>query len=266
MDFKILEEIENRILKGEEGALVTITESVGSTPRKVGSIMAVFDKDIVGSIGGGIVEFKVINEARELIKVGKSKNFTYGMGPNDELELACGGSVKGFIKVFKVPNKLIVVGAGHIGRELTFIASHLDFEITVLDDRNDYERINGLEVITGDIVANIRALTVTDNTYVVIASRGHRVDLEALREFIKMNVKYIGMVGSKGKVGQVVHKLLEEGVDEQLFKKVYSPVGLNFSDGTPEEIAIEILSEILLIKNNGKLEHRKISLDKLINN
>lgn len=266
MDFKILEEIENRILKGEEGALVTITESVGSTPRKVGSIMAVFDKDIVGSIGGGIVEFKVINEARELIKVGKSKNFAYGMGPNDELELACGGSVKGFIKVFKVPNKLIVVGAGHIGRELTFIASHLDFEITVLDDRNDYERINGLEVITGDIVANIRALTVTDNTYVVIASRGHRVDLEALREFIKMNVKYIGMVGSKGKVGQVVHKLLEEGVDEQLFKKVYSPVGLNFSDGTPEEIAIEILSEILLIKNNGKLEHRKISLDKLINN
>ena len=85
MDFKILEEIENRILKGEEGALVTITESVGSTPRKVGSIMAVFDKDIVGSIGGGIVEFKVINEARDLIKVVKRKNLNYGIGPNDEL-------------------------------------------------------------------------------------------------------------------------------------------------------------------------------------
>ncbi|MDO4536238.1 MAG: XdhC family protein, partial [Clostridium perfringens] len=75
MDYKILEEIEKRVLKGEEGALVTITESIGSTPRKVGSIMAVFEKDILGSIGGGIVEFKVINEARELIKIGKSKNF-----------------------------------------------------------------------------------------------------------------------------------------------------------------------------------------------
>ncbi len=262
MDYKILEEIEKRVLKGEEGALVTITESIGSTPRKVGSIMAVFEKDILGSIGGGIVEFKVINEARELIKTGKSRNFAYGMGPNDELELACGGSVKGFIKVFKVPNRLIVVGAGHIGRELTFMASHLDFEITVLDDRDDYEKINDLDVITGDVVNNIRALTITDNTYVVIASRGHRVDLEALREFIGMNVKYIGMVGSKGKVGQVVHKLLEEGVDEKLFEKVYSPIGLNFSNGTPEEIAVEILSEILLIKNNGKLEHRKINVSK----
>lgn len=261
MDYKILESIEKRVLRGEEGALVTITESMGSTPRKVGSIMAVFEKDILGSIGGGIVEFKVINEARELIKTGKSKSFAYGMGPNDELELACGGSVKGFIKVFKVPSRLIIVGAGHIGRELTFMASHLDFEITVLDDRNDYERINGLEVITGDIVKNIRGLTIADNTYIVIASRGHRVDLEALREFIGMNVRYIGMVGSKGKVVQVVHKLLEEGIDVELFKKVYSPIGLNFSNGTPEEIAVEILSEILLVKNNGKLEHRKIKVE-----
>lgn len=262
MDYKILEEIEKRVSNGEEGALVTITESLGSTPRKIGSIMAVFENDILGSIGGGIVEFKVINEARELIKTGESKNFAYGMGPNDELELACGGSVKGFIKVFKAPNRLVVVGAGHIGRELTFMASHLDFEITVLDDRDDYEEINGLDVITGDIVENIKALTITENTYIVIASRGHRVDLEALREFIGMNVKYIGMVGSKAKVVQVIKQLFEEGVDETLFEKVYSPIGLNFSNGTPEEIAIEILSEILLVKNNGKLEHRKIKVSK----
>lgn len=261
MDYKILEEIDKRLLRGEEGALVTITESVGSTPRKVGSIMAVFENDILGTIGGGIVEFEVIKEARTLIKTGESKSFAYGMGPNDELQLACGGSVKGFIKVFKSSNKLIVVGAGHIGRELTYMAKHLDFDITVLDDRKDYGEINGLDVITGDITENIRSLNVTPNSYIVIASRGHRLDLDALREFIKMDVKYIGMVGSKSKVLQVTGKVIEEGVSKELFDKVYSPVGLNFSNGTPEEIAVEILSEILLIKNNGKLEHRKIKIN-----
>lgn len=261
MDYKILEEIDKRLLRGEEGALVTITESIGSTPRKVGSIMAVFENDILGTIGGGIVEFEVIKEARTLIKTGESKGFSYGMGPNDELQLACGGSVKGFIKVFKSSNKLIVVGAGHIGRELTYMAKHLDFDITVLDDRKDYGEINGLDVITGDITENIRSLNITPNSYIVIASRGHRLDLDALREFIKMDVKYIGMVGSKAKVLQVTGKVIEEGVSKELFDKVYSPIGLNFSNGTPEEIAVEILSEILIIKNNGKLEHRKIKIN-----
>lgn len=260
MDYKILEEIEKRLARGEESALVTITESIGSTPRKVGSLMAVFEDGILGSIGGGTVEFEVIKEARELIKKGVSKEFEYGMGPNDKLQLACGGSVKGFIKVFKSSNKLVVVGAGHIGRELTYMAKHLDFDITVLDDRNDYEEINNIKVITGDIVKNIHNLDITKNTYVVIASRGHRLDLDALREFIKMDVKYIGMVGSKVKVHQVTSQVLEEGVDKELFEKLYSPVGLNFSNGTPEEIAIEILSEILLIKNNGSLEHRRIKI------
>ena len=75
-----------------------------------------------------------------------------------------------------------------------------------------------------------------------------------------MDVKYIGMVGSKAKVHQVTTQVLEEGVNKELFEKLYSPIGLNFSNGTPEEIAIEILSEILLVKNNGFLEHRRIKI------
>lgn len=262
MDYKILEQIERRLSKGEECALVTITESLGSTPRKVGSIMAVFEEDILGTIGGGTVEFEVIKEARELIKTGESKTFSYGMGPNDELQLACGGSVKGFIKIFKSSNKLIVVGAGHIGRELTYMAKHLDFDITILDDRKDYEEINDIKVVTGDVTENIRKIGVNNNSYIVIASRGHKIDQEALREFINMDVKYIGMVGSKGKVIQVTKELIGEGIDESLFEKLYSPIGLNFSNGTPEEIAVEILSEILVVKNNGKLEHRRIDINR----
>lgn len=262
MDLKILEEIEKRLERGEESALVTITESIGSTPRKVGSIMAVFENDIRGTIGGGTVEYEVIKEARNLIKTGENKEISYGMGPNDKLQLACGGSVKVFIKVFKASNKLIVVGAGHIARELTYMAKHLDFEIVVLDDRKDYSEINGIDVITGDVTENMKSICIHENSYIVIASRGHRVDLEALREVIKMDVKYIGMVGSKAKVTQVTQSLLDEGIDEKYFEKLYSPIGLDFSNGTPEEIAIEILSEILLVKNSGTLSHRRIAIKK----
>lgn len=260
MDYKILEEIEKRVEKGEVCALVTLTESLGSTPRKVGSVMAVFEDGISGTIGGGTVEFEVIKKSRELIKTGESKAFSYGMSPNDELQLACGGSVKGFIKIFKPSNKLIVIGAGHIARELTYMAKHLDFDMVVLDDREDYVELNRIKVITGDIKENIDKLNILENTYIVIASRGHKLDKVALREFVKMNVKYIGMVGSKAKVIQVTEELLDEGIEESNFEKLYSPIGLNFSNGTPEEIAVEIISEILVVKNNGKLNHRKIDI------
>lgn len=262
MEIELLQEIETRLSKGESAALVTVTESLGSTPRKRGSLMVVFNEGILGSIGGGTVEYKVISKARELIKSGLSDNFEYGMGPNDELKLACGGHVKGFIKIFKPSNNLIVIGAGHIGREITYMAKHLDFNITVLDDRFDYKEVSGYEVIVGDVVKNIQNLKFGKNTFVVIASRGHSVDLEALREFIKKDIRYIGMVGSKSKVVQVTQKLLDEGVEEEYFEKLYSPVGLNFSDGTPSEIALEILSEILLIKNSGSLNHRRIEIKK----
>lgn len=262
MEIKLLEEIEKRLLNGESAALVTVTESLGSTPRKSGSLMAVFNDGILGSIGGGTVEFKVISKSRELLESGISENFEFGMAPDDELKLACGGHVKGFIKIFKPSNNLIIIGAGHIGKELTYIAKHLDFNITVLDDRFDYTEISETKVIVGDVVGNIRKLNYGKNTFVVIASRGHSVDLEALREFIKEDVKYIGMVGSKSKVLQVTEKLLNEGIDEKYFEKLYSPIGLDFSDGTPAEIAIEIFSEILMIKNNGNLRHRRIEIKK----
>ncbi|MGL5822364.1 MAG: XdhC family protein [Sarcina sp.] len=260
MEHKILQEIEDRVLKGETCALVTVTESKGSTPRKIGSLMAVFNDSISGTIGGGIVEYNVINEARNLFITGMDKAFEYGMAPTDPLKLACGGSVKGFIKVFKPSNKLVIIGAGHVSRELTYIAKRLDFDIVVIDDREDYKEVNGIEVLTGDVVSHIRSLNLPYNTYVIIASRGHSVDKVALKEFIELDLKYIGMIGSRAKVTQVTKELLAEGIDIKFFEKLYAPIGLDFSDGTPAEIAIEILAEILKIKNEGTGNHRRMNI------
>lgn len=264
MEHKILEKIEQRVSNGETCALITVTQSQGSTPRKIGSLMAVFSDGIEGTIGGGIVEFEVIKEARKRFETGENSEFEYGMGPNDPLKLACGGSVKGFIKIFKPSNKLLVIGAGHISRELTYIAKCLDFDITVVDDRDDYTELNGIEVLTGDVAGHIKNMKLPKNTYVVIASRGHSVDKVALKEVIMQDIKYIGMIGSKAKVTQVTKELLIEGINLEYFEKLYAPIGLNFSDGTPAEIAMEILAEILKVKNSGTVNHRRLNIEERV--
>ena len=260
MEYKVLREIEARVLEGESCALVTVTESKGSTPRKTGAIMAVFNDDISGTIGGGLVEFEVIKEARELLKTGENKEFAYGMGASDTLKLACGGQVRGFIKIFKPANKLMVIGAGHVSKELTYIAKSLNFDIVIIDDREEYITLNGITVLTGDVAGHIKNQKLPENTYVVIASRGHLIDKIALREVIGKDIKYVGMMGSKSKVIQVTKELLEEGIDIESFKKLYAPIGLDFSDGTPAEIAMEILAEILKIKNDRTGNHRGLDI------
>ena len=92
---KILSEAYKRISQGKRVALVMVTEAVGSTPRKSGAMMGVFEDSIIGTIGGGNIEYKVIQNARELINSGESKEFSYNLTTDDELRMNCGGSMKG---------------------------------------------------------------------------------------------------------------------------------------------------------------------------
>lgn len=259
MERDILKRLAGKIRQGETVALVTLTESMGSAPRKAGSIMAVFNEDFMGSIGGGKVEFEVIKLAREAMEKGESKEFSYTLLPDSQLGMSCGGSVKGYIKVFKPQEKLLIVGAGHIGKALNELASHLSFEITVVDDRVEYagEMEN---IVIGNYTEELKSFPVDRNTYCVIVTRGHETDEASLRALLGRHAAYIGMVGSKRKVMQIRKHLLEEGFTREQLKEVYSPIGVRISDGTPYEIAIEILAEILKVKNNGDLKHRRDEL------
>ena len=95
------------------------------------------------------------------------------------------------------------------------------------------------------------------DTYVVIATHGHVNDEEALLQCINMNTRYIGVIGSKGKVKAMINSLKSKGIAEDRLSKIYSPIGLNLGGNSPAEVALSIISEIMLIKNNGKLEHMK---------
>ena len=255
METLILKILYDKIEKNQSVALVTLIESSGATPRKAGTIMGVTKDEIIGTVGGGLIEFKVIELARQCIEKNENKYFEFDLNGNGQnaIDMSCGGSVKGYIKTFKPNDRIVIVGAGHIGRNLMSILKDSPFEIVVFDDRD--ENIEGVSV--GDIETSIKNLTENPDTYFVVVTKGHKSDFVALKNIFKKEFRYIGMVGSKNKVLETRKKLIEEGIKipEERF---FSPIGLDFSNGTPYEIAVEILAEILAVKNKKEVKHRKL--------
>ena len=255
METLILKTLYDKIEKNQSVALVTLIESSGATPRKAGTIMGVTKDEIIGTVGGGLIEFKVIELARQCIEKNENKYFEFDLNGNGQnaIDMSCGGSVKGYIKTFKPNDRIVIVGAGHIGRNLMSILKDSPFEIVVFDDRD--ENIEGVTV--GDIETLIKNLPENPDTYFVVVTKGHKSDFVALKNIFKKEFRYIGMVGSKNKVLETRKKLIEEGIEipEERF---FSPIGLDFSNGTPYEIAVEILAEILAVKNKKEVKHRKL--------
>lgn len=255
METLILKTLYDKIEKNQSVALVTLIESSGATPRKAGTIMGVTKDEIVGTVGGGLIELKVIELARQCIEKNENKYFEFDLNGNGQnaIDMSCGGSVKGYIKTFKPNDRIVIVGAGHIGRNLMSILKDSPFEVVVFDDRD--ENIEGVTV--GDFETLIKNLSENPDTYFVVVTKGHKSDFVALKNIFKKEFRYIGMVGSKNKVLETRKKLIEEGIEipEERF---FSPIGLDFSNGTPYEIAVEILAEILAVKNKKEVKHRKL--------
>lgn len=262
MEKEILKAIYDGIEKGESVALATIIDGSGSIPRRSGTIMAVWqDGKILGSVGGGLVEHKVITKSIECIEQGVNTDFEYKLNEKGDLDAHCGGEFKGFIKVFKPRQKLIIVGAGHVGENVFKLAKILDFYTIIVDDREEFaseERFHGAdEILAGDIEKSLSKCNIDSETYIVLVSKGHATDAEALRAVVSRGAAYIGMIGSRRKNLYVMNKLIGEGIEKQELQKVYAPIGLNICSETPAEIAFAILSEILVVKNKGSLGHFK---------
>lgn len=260
MENKVMKEITKSIEAGERVALVTLIEVKGSTPADAGNMMAVWENGrIEGTIGGGKLEYQVIQESIEAIKNGKSYMFHHSLTSEGDLEMKCGGTATGFIKIFLPPNKLIMVGGGHVGEKVISLAKFLDFHVTVIDDREDFLNKPSLQEADKIIISPYSNLsdnvTIDKNTYVVIATKGHLGDLDALEQVIRSQAKYVGVIGSLSKNTYLRKEMLNKGYSKEDFNNVYAPVGLNISDQTPKEISVSIMSEILAVKNSREIRH-----------
>jgi xanthine dehydrogenase accessory factor len=241
---------------GEPAALVTIVRSTGSTPQRTGAKMLVFaDGRTVGTIGGGCYENDALGRARDAIATGKPALVKYELNDDfaQESGLICGGQMEVYIDPIAPSPALYVIGAGHVGWNLARIAADAGFRIHVLDDREKFanaERFPFAETIeVDDIAAWLHKAELPSAAYVVVVTRGHTHDFEAVRALAARDLRYLGLIGSRAKVARIFDALEAEGMPPECLQRVHAPIGLDIGAITPAEIAVSILAELIAIRH-----------------
>jgi xanthine dehydrogenase accessory factor len=231
-------------------ALVTVTKVLGSAPCRVASKMIVtLQKEIHGTIGGGKLEFQVIDEAVRAIRENKIIESTYTLGP--EFEQCCGGKVELIIEPMNQSPELYLFGAGHIGVAICNVLKDTPFTITLLDTREKWVETVEIDqtVKYSDIPFDLYKQTINwgPNCYVVILTHDHKLDFEITALALHEQTKYIGLIGSKTKKNKFNNLLINELNFEAGISPVHCPIGLDLGGNSPKEIAISVASELLKV-------------------
>lgn len=241
------------LARGDSVALVTVVRSQGSTPQRAGAKMLVWaDGRTVGTIGGGCYENDAFWKAREAIASGKQQLLHFELNDDfaQENGLICGGRMDVHIDPLAPSPRLFIIGAGHVGFFLAKLASDIGFQIHVVDDREKFansERFPGARVAVEAIPEWLHRAELPATSYVVVVTRGHQHDLDAMRALAARDLKYLGLIGSRAKVARIYDALLEEGMPPECLQRVHAPIGLEIGAVTPAEIAVSILAELIAV-------------------
>lgn len=259
MNQEVFEALAEALRRGESAALVTIVRTQGSTPQRVGAKMLVFpDGRTVGTIGGGCYEQDAFWKAKQALETRRPQLVRYELSDDlaEETGLICGGQMEVFIEPLEPPPHLYLIGAGHVAYQLARLAATVGFRIHVVDDREKFanaERFPDAEEIVVDSIPDwLHRAEIPSTAYVVILTRGHKHDLDALRGLAARDLRYLGLIGSRAKVARLYEALLAESMPPECLRRVHAPVGLDIGAVTPQEIAVSILAELIAVKY-GKL-------------
>jgi xanthine dehydrogenase accessory factor len=158
-----------------------------------------------------------------------------------------------YAEVFLPKPILVIAGAGHVGHATARIASIVDFDVVIIDDRAAYaskERFpEAKQVIVREPALAMRDFPINEDTYICVITRGHRNDAQVLRECIASTAAYIGMIGSKRKIRKIFDEFMHEGLaTEKQLKRVHAPIGLDIGSQTVEEIAVSIVAQLIQVR------------------
>ena len=251
----VFEAVAEALQRGEPAALVTIIRAQGSTPQRVGAKMLVFpDGRTVGTIGGGCYENEAFWKARTAIESRQPVIAKYELADDiaEDSGLICGGQMEVYIEPLEPAPALYLVGAGHVAFHLAQAAQTVGFRLHVIDDREKFansERFpHAEEIVVESMPEWLAQAELPPHAYVVILTRGHRHDLEALRALAPKQLRYLGLIGSQAKVARIYEALEGGGISAEKLRKVHAPVGLDLGAVTPQEIAVSILAELIGVK------------------
>src|SRR5579872_1579845 len=228
MNREVFAAVADALERGEPAALVTIVSTTGSTPQRNGAKMLVFaDGRTVGTIGGGCYENDAFGKAREAIQTRKPLVVHYELDDDfaQETGLVCGGQMDVYIEPIEPSAELYVIGAGHVGFHLARLAHDVGFRVHVVDDREKFANVErfptAVEVTVDDIPTWLAQAPLPAHAYVVIVTRGHTNDLEALRVLAPRELRYLGLIGSRAKVARIYEALVADHVPPEQLARVH---------------------------------------------
>jgi xanthine dehydrogenase accessory factor len=203
------------------------------------------DRPPLGSLDLGDLEERVIADAQAVLRGRQHRLLHY---PEVGVDV--------FVEVQRRAPELLIAGAGHIAVPLAQLAGLCDFAVTVLDDRPMYANQarfpTARKVLAAPLRETVRDLTLDQDSFIVLVTRGHSQDVECLLEVLDRPVAYIGMIGSQRRVDAVFKLLAEDlGIDPVRFDRVYAPIGIDIGAQTPAEIAVCIMAEIINVLRGG---------------
>lgn len=250
----IFEEIAMHLSQGTKAALCTVIYTEGSTPRKAGSKMLVFeDGKISGTIGGGSVEKEVIEKALTLLNKNESSKLVYEL--QDDLSMHCGGLMEVFVEPILANPSLFIFGAGHVGKAVGHFAKKVGFSVHFVDHREgifNQQEFQEFQCFEGEYLEMIKKIPFNKNSYCVITTPQHRFDEDIAIALSAYDNAYLGMIGSIRKVELFRERCLNSKLltQEQL-SKIDMPIGIKFAAETPEEIAVSIVAKLIDVKNTN---------------
>jgi xanthine dehydrogenase accessory factor len=237
---------------GKPVAMATLLKKRGRDLEPSGKLFVETDGSTHGTLGEQDAHARVA--ALDALRTGTARTVAL----DDEHEL--------LIEPVLAKPRLVVAGGGHVGLALAKMGAMLEYDVTVIDDRPEFserERFGpGIDVIRMDMAEALRTMPIGWNTFIVIASRGHKLDAACLREAVKRDARYVGLLGSKRKTVLIAKMLREEGVSEERIRAVHAPIGLDLGGRTPSEIALSVLSEMSMERHGGS--GRPLRLDEAI--
>lgn len=244
---------------GQAFVAITIVEVMGSSPREVGARMLMLaNEETSGTIGGGALEHQATQDALRCLASGTSRLQRYRLDTEgeDAIGARCGGEVTVFFEAHTPGQKLVIVGAGHIGQKLSALASMLEYRVIIVDSRAEMLTLERLPAADELVCAGPEHVAdvceIDQATSVVILTHAAECDRDALNSVIDSPARYVGMIGSARKIKSVFTELEGRGVAVERLAQVHAPIGLAIGAETPAELALCIMGEIVADRN-GRL-------------
>ena len=238
----VLEEAVSAATGGPPIAFVTRLRREARETRLAGRVVILADGRMIGTLGDPAVNERARDAGIEQMRQGTPRL------------TAIEDSVDLLVEPVTSRPHLVVAGGGHVAKAIARQARLLDFEVTILEDRPEFadpERFDGARVIGGDVPSSIAAFQYSPHTYLVVATRGHKLDADCVLAAARTDVRYVGLLGSRRKTVLIEDMLREEGIEASRLAAVHAPVGLDLGGRTPAEIALSVLAEISQMRYRG---------------